>query len=162
MSDIPLRLRVLRALTDTIKTVTPANGYTHDLSSAVFRGRAVFGETDPVPMVSILEDPQQPPSDNTRGSAVSSEWNLIVQGFAEDDFEHPTDPAHFLMAEVKKALALERNRGDGYNIFALNDRVERMSIGAGVVRPPDEISAKAYFWLTLTVHLVEDLQNPYA
>ena len=38
------RLRTLKALTAHLEAeVTPANGYQHDLTKAVFRGRALFG-----------------------------------------------------------------------------------------------------------------------
>ena len=62
---LPFKLRVLRAVTATLKTITPANGYFYDLSddtdpdalhpTRVFRGRAWFGDNDPIPMLSVLE-----------------------------------------------------------------------------------------------------------
>jgi hypothetical protein len=54
---------------------------------------------------------------------------------------------------------LAMNKIDG--IFGLGNFVIGMRIGSGVVRPPDEISAKAYFWLTITLDMVEDLADPY-
>jgi hypothetical protein len=40
--------------TEALKEITVANGYAHDLATSAFRGRVIFGENDPVPMVSIL------------------------------------------------------------------------------------------------------------
>lgn len=161
----PLKLYVTKRITDVLKEITVANGYKHDLSTSVFRGRALYGEGDPVPMLSILEVPipiDQLPSPSTLSKGG---WELMVQGFAEDNRENPTDPAQLLLADTKQRLAIEKGKEhwdrpqDG--IFGLGGIVDKMYIGTGVVRPADEISAKAYFWLTLTLELVEDLADPY-
>lgn len=172
----PLRLRVLDAITQSLQGITIDNGYAHDLSKAVFRGRNWYGEDDPLPMVSILEDPlpnnQSQSGQGPRGDGTASHgaWTLLIQGFVTDDKINPTDPAHYLMADVKKRLVLERKRRNssshgsgGYNAFGMGGVVENIIIGAGVVRPPDyDVSAKAYFWLTLTISVTEDLEDPYA
>lgn len=171
----PLRLRILEAITDALKEITPDNGYKHDLSESVFRGRTWYGEDDPLPLVSILEDPlpinQDMAGQGARGDGTESKggWTLLVQGFVEDDKVNPTDPAHHLMADVKKRLAIARKRTSSahahnrYNLFGMGGAVESLSIGAGVVRPPDyDVSSKAYFWLTITLTLVEDLEDPFA
>lgn len=161
--DYPFRLRVLKSVTSALQQITPENGYKFDLSKSVFRGRAAFGDDDPLPMVSILEVPippeqTKPPLD---AKDASGDWDLIIQGFLPDDFENPTDPGHMLMADVKKRLALERvklNDGEAFGIEAIT----RLTIGPGTVRPPDDISAKAYFWLSFTIGVVEDQKDPYA
>lgn len=172
----PLRLRILEAITESLKQITPANGYKHDLSGNVFRGRIWYGEDDPLPLVSILEDPlpvtQLMAGGGGHGDGAESTgaWTLLIQGFVEDDKLNPTDPAHYLLADVKKRLSVERQRkgtsshgGGGYNAFGMGGAVESLTIGAGVVRPPDyDVSSKAYFWLTLTVMVAEDLADPYA
>jgi len=170
----PLRLEIQKRLADVLREITPGNGYVYDFSGAegtednkVFRGRAFFGDSDPVPMLSILESPiplDQIPSPADSGYN-SGSWELMIQGFMEDDHENPTDPAHVAMADVKKRLALEsqkvsaRREEDGP--FGLLDQVTRITIGTGVVRPPDEISAKAYFWLLIVLEIVEDVTDPY-
>lgn len=163
----PIRLRVLKALTAALEEIDGTNGYQHDLSGRVFRGRRVFGVSDPIPMISILEAPI--PLDQLPNPADSSDqkgqWELVVQGFVKDDHENPTDPAHALMAEVKTRLALEKRKADWdrpeQGIFGLGRDVTEMYIGAGVVRPPDEVSEKAYFWLQVTLAIVEDMADPY-
>jgi hypothetical protein len=163
----PLRLEVQRRLTDLLKTITIANGYHVDIGDNVFRGRGVFGDETPLPALSILEVPipldQLPPPQGA--PLTSGGWELVVQGWVKDDKLHPTDPAHILLADVKLCLSTEMkkvnwdNPADG--ILGLGRSVTKLYIGAGVVRPPEEVSAKAYFWLTITLDLAEDLEHPY-
>lgn len=171
----PFRLRVQKAVANQIKTVTPANGYQHDLSDftdgagrsarRVFRGRDQFGANDPLPMVSILEDPRALEANNGPGESfdTTGEYRLLIQGFVPDDHENPTDPAHVLCAEVISALV--QAKADKYNILDLGERkpcVIGLSIGQPVVRPPDdEVSSVAFFFVALTLTLVEDLENPF-
>ena len=164
VKPIPFRLRVLRALTSAIETVNPDNGYHYDLRDRVFRGRMRFGGDDPVPMVSVLEAPL--PADNTMSDGQNPNsigaWELLIQGWAEDDMVNPSDPAHHLMAEVKAALVAAKRSERGTNILGMQGRVFDLKIGQGTVRPGDEPSAEAFFWLTLTMRVAEDLDQPYA
>ena len=168
----PLRLEIQKRLTVVLEQITPSNGFVMDFSATtvkrVFRGRAVFGDNDPIPMLSILEAPipiDQLPAPADSGMS-SGGWELVIQGFFKDDKENPTDEAHVGLADVKKRLAMEAMKSlllshpnDG--ILGLGNDVLKMQIGPGVVRPPDEISAKAYFWLNLQLDLAEDLTDPY-
>lgn len=164
-AEPPFRLRIQRALSELFKTITPDNGYFHDLSEAVFRGRDKFGEEDPVPMVSILEDPREVENEspNESATAVRGPYSLIIQGWVQDDPVNPTDPAHWLMRDVKRALAPEiRKRGAPGGILGLGTGkpcIDALKISGGVVRPPDHLSIKAYFWLKLTLVLVEGHEN---
>ena len=167
MATEPLRLRILKAMTVALKEISPANGFATNVQGNVFRGRVIFGENDPIPLLSILEVPiplDQTPAP-TDSEFSSGGWEIMVQGFVTDDPENPTDPAHLFMADVKKRLAQERRKALAMKaeegIFGLGNFVTGMRIGAGVVRPPDEISAVAYFWLTVTLDIVEDLSDPY-
>jgi hypothetical protein len=145
--------------------ITVANGYKTTLTDSVFRGRALFGEGDPIPMVSILEVPIPVDQQSVSGSESKGDWELMIQGFANEDRENPTDPAHIMLADVKMLLGLEKKNENWDNpeegIFGLGGIVDKLYIGTGVVRPADEISAKAYFWLTVTLGIVEDLADPY-
>ena len=158
MAD-PFRLQVLKAITAALEQITPANGYTNDMTGKVFRGRTMFGGADPVPLISVLEAPLQPesyeaPQDD---KDVYGEMQLLVQGFVKDDPENPTDPAHVLLYEVKHALAKTKVRGD---VLGLGSKVDKLLIGGGVCRPADgQISDKTYFWLPVSVELVEDLSE---
>ena len=161
-TKIPFRLKVLRALTDTLASITPTNGSQFDLSTSVYRGILVFDENTPLPAISILEAPIPLEVLQARGDNPNSTgpWELLIQGFVKDDIEHPSDPAHVLMAEVKAALVREKRRDRGRNILGMGGRVVEMFIGQGSVRPEDGTS-KTFFWLTLTLRLVEKLEEPY-
>lgn len=170
----PLRLEIMKRLSDILREITPANGYVLDFSgdedtedNRVFRGRAVFGEGDPLPMLSVLETPiplEQLPSPIDSGYNAGG-WELMIQGFVDDDKANPTDPAHIALADVKKRLALESKKVSAMRQedgpLGLLNQVIKIAIGTGVVRPPDEVSAKAYFWLLIVLDIVEDVTDPY-
>ena len=162
----PFRLKVLMALTDAIEEITVAGGYQHDLTDNVFRGRISFSsEEGDLPMVSINEKPVFPEQLETPEghSAAKTTLDLLIQGFADDDRENPTDPAYRLLADVQKRLAQEKLRDDGYDILGFGERITAIGIGQGVVRPPDAVvSDTAYFWLPLTLTFAENLNEPFA
>jgi hypothetical protein len=168
--SIPFRLKFLQGLTSVLQGVTPANGFFHDLSDKTFRGRLTFGDSDPIPLVSIIEPPLMPPNSPTPlGAGVRKvSWDLIVQGFADDDIANPTDPAHMLLAEVKIVLAQEVAKLQGTPcpaneiMFGVpRKRIVSFESEIGFVRPSDDISSKAYFWLPLHIVVLENWLNPY-
>ena len=160
---VPFRLRVLKALSAAIEQVNPDNGYHFDLRGSVFRGRVRYDSKDPIPMVSILEAPIPAEVSQSRGSNPKSAgpWELLIQGFADDDRTNPSDPAHHMMAEVKSVLVKEKLRDNGTNMLGMQGRVFEMGVGQGSVRPPEDATNEAFFWLTLTLRLAEDLEEPY-
>jgi hypothetical protein len=184
--DHPFKLRVLRALTDTLKEITPANGYVSDMAdfdpgdgvdtARVFRGRAWFGESDSLPMLSILEgvDPADEVAEPPVDTPVSEyDLQLLIQGFVTDDPQNPTDPAYVLLADVRKRLAAEVKRkmvGDPTerDIFGLKaagssrNEITGLRFGTGVVRPADDVSSNAWFWLSVTIRVVDHAALPYA
>jgi len=157
MSD-PFPLQVLKALTSSLEEITIAGGYRHDLPGRVFRGRMLYGDGDPIPMLSI-NSPPMPPEDiePPRGSQINkTTLDLLIQGFVADDIQNPTDPAYLLLDDVQKRLAVERSRDDGYDVLGFGARVQ-MSVGQGVVRSPDSVvSDTAYFWLPIALEFAED------
>lgn len=164
----PFRYRILQALRAALRGVTPANGYVCDLSGAskVWIGRTVFGDSDPLPAVTILEtpnpeDPRQSAPENS--SAASAAWPLFIQGFVAYNKDEPLLPAHVLLADVAKALSEERKTGSlrGYDILSLDGLVTDLMIGQGTARVSDAVSATTYFWLPITVMMVEDRTAPY-
>lgn len=176
MAD-PKRLRTLMALTEHLRTeVTLANGYQHDLSGAVFRGKLLFDESDPLPSVSLLEspDPDRAPvlagyHDRVDAPQSNEEWMLLLQGWAVDDKVNPTDPAYRLMADVRKALAKILQGDDpmsgrqAHPSYMLGGLIEGMTMEPGVARPPQEgVSSRAFFWMRVKLKFVEDQNDPYA
>lgn len=163
----PFRLAIMKRLTTLLQSIGPGTGYATDMSTRVFRGRSVYGENDPLPMVAIIEPPvpvDQLPSP-VGADASSGNWDILIQGFLADDPKNPTDPAHILVAQVRSVLVKERASRSNPDVGMLGtgaraSRVDDIFIGAPVVRPPDEISAKAYFWLPVTLVIQEDLDDP--
>lgn len=182
---LPFKLRVLRALTAALKEITPTNGYVFDMAdfdpgdgvmtSRVYRGRMYFGDEgdgggDPIPMLSILESTEQP--DEVGEPPVDAQlteydWGLLLQGFLEDDKDNPTDPAYLLLADVRRRLNAERTRkkpGDRTSRFILGfEETEIISLAfdSGTVRPADDVSAKAWFWLRITLRVTDNAEDPY-
>lgn len=158
------RLTILKAITTLLKTVTKVNGYQFDLSNSVWRGITVFGEGHPVPCVSLLEslnpdrDMQQAGVDN--GRKQTDKWVLLIQGWVDDDSDNPTDPAHALMADVKKALAQVWDSSSEYYRLG-NNLIATAAMEPGTVRPPDDNSSKAYFYLRFIVTVSETPSDPY-
>lgn len=175
----PFRLRVLKAISACLSEISKDDGFNFNFAGKVFRGRLIYGDSDPVPMISIIEPPlPNEKRDSPYASTVEDgKWEIIVQGFVKDDRENPTDPGHLAMADVKKRLAAElKRKGAGANLrqndpFGINfgadgrlrkNHISEFKIGAGVVRPPEEaVSTKAYFWLTLSLKIVEDNLDPF-
>lgn len=160
MANSP-RLNVLIALTDLLKTITPANGYTHDLSTSVFRGRDRFGDEAPDTMLSILEAPRPDPGREIGDldRARNERWTLLVQGWCPDDSTNPTDPVYELMEDVEcclRQVTAEKSGGhpEYPEHYLLGNRITGLTFGPGVVRPPTEgISAKAFFYLPVQLGL---------
>jgi len=168
----------MKGICDALKTITPANGYSHDMSDfedsagrpaeRVFRGRDFFGANDPVPMLSVLEDPRAPEPFNGSGTSAKSQnsFRVLIQGFVADDKHHPLDPAYAMSAEVIKALVAAKQAATG--VLGLNKVmrapcVMAMQIGQPVHRPGrDEVSDPAYCLIGVTFLLAEDLENPFA
>ncbi len=159
---LPLRLRILDRITTVLSNISIENGFAHDLKGKVFRGRMAFGDNDPETMVSILESPMaiQQMRNQHDNDLQAGPWEILIKGFVIDDMKNPTDPAYMLMADVKKAMAMEKNRRDK-KILGFKNAITTMVIGAGVATPSDETSAKAYFWLTITLDVIENMVNPY-
>lgn len=171
---VPLRLEILRAMSAALEEINPDNGYEFDLRpdahgrSRVVRGRLTIGDDEPIPMVSIVEPPmaiepvstKRQPDNQTR----AGEWDLIIQGWAKDDPDNPTDVAYQLEAEVRRRLSQEMKRPDarrgsphGKNYFGLGPKIYNMTIGTPVVRPNEDISEQGAFYLVLTLEIAEDM-----
>lgn len=165
MND-PFRLRVLKNLTSVIERVGTMSDDINDLTGAVFRGREYFGDNEPLPMVSLLEPPlaiDRHPSSQSNPDAFG-DWDILVQGWVKDEKLNPCDPAYQLSAEVIRAIMLEKlkSRGPGpRNLLGEGNAIDDISIGSPVVRPPDQTSIRACFYLIITLHIAESLDTPF-
>ena len=166
----PFRLRVQESLTARLEEIATdhTGGPSFNLAGKVFRGRQYFGDDTTLPFVSILEEPIAAEADfsNDTNEAGVSTYALMVQGFVDDNKDNPTDDAHYLMADVKDVLAqirVDSRETDRVLDFpSIAPTVTAISFGGGVVRPADEVSAVAYFWLRVVLTLVEDHDDSYA
>ncbi len=155
----PFDLEVLKALTASLEQIATADNYHNDMAGRVFRGRMLFSEEDPVPMISVNQPPQIPEEVKVpRGSgAAVTNMDVIIQGFVDDDYENPTDPAFYLLHDVRRRLAWERKREDGFNVLGFGAKVQ-LHVGQGVVRSPDaDVSDRAFFWLPITLEFAEEV-----
>jgi hypothetical protein len=170
-----IQLHILKAITIHLQGVTPANDYDFDLSAAVFRGRLLYGDDVPLPMVSIVEHLQGDITTDTAGENQierTETWILLVQGITRNAIENPTDETYNLKAAVEHRLArtIKMNaKGDpefpDEYFFGLRSlkAITGLTIGPGIVSPPREgISSRAFFYLPLGVGLATDISNPYA
>jgi hypothetical protein len=161
------RLKILKALTAQLETITPANGYDHDLTQKVFRGRDKFGANEEVPFVSVLEylRPDQFEDRPVNQNKNREEWDLLIQGFVKDDYQNPSDPAHALLADVKKSLAEVRDETSQAYLLgktaAGKPQILDLRMDGGIVRPPDEASSKVTFYLRVTITFIEYTHDPY-
>lgn len=163
MAD-PTRLQVLKLLTAHLGGITPANGFESNLAGQVFRGRALLGADDPVPCVSIIENPRAENNQlaGENGAARYGEFPLFVQGWVKTEAENPTDPAYRLAEDVLMRLGeiiATDNVGEPLipSVYKLGGLIGEMTIGNYVVRPPSENSNnKAIFYLTLDITLANE------
>lgn len=166
---MPKRLRVIDSLTRALGTISVANGYTHDIIGGVWRGRTKFGENDQVPMLSILESPNPDIGlfAGVNSTSRKDNWTLYLQGWGSDDPLNPTDPAYYLAADVEKCLSrvMMVNSSNGRpafpDIYLLGRTINGLELAPPVVRPPDELSTKAYFYLPVRIDVSINLVDPY-
>lgn len=174
----PFRLQILKAITAAFDEIDGTDGvYHYDLrpykrvkdgktvtQKRNWRGRVVFGEDDPLPMTSVLEEVLQP--EQARSSPGNpfrtGPWALLIQVFVPDDPDNPTDPAQRLIADVQTRIAqeIEKIKDRKQHAFGFK-AIKSINLGPPVVRPPDEISSKAYGWLPVAIDIVEDLSKPF-
>ena len=168
------RLQILKALTAHFETITVLNGYQFDLAGRVYRGRSTFGSETALPCITILEalNPDRNPFEAGEGIRLKDSWILLVQGWTDDGDgdgagpnPHPTDDAHNLMADVKKAIGVlmrEPTPTQPNPSYMLGGAIDGLRVEPGTVRPPDETSARSYFFLRVVIEVAESLEDPYA
>ena len=168
---ISRRYAVIKAIADHLKTVTVANGFTYDLSNSVYIGRRVFGDTEPMPLVTLLEIPdiQIPGTRPESGAVQTGEWEFFVQGSIKaTDPLNPTVDAYTFMADVTKALSDIVNPANDPKhgttpkaIYLVGGKVIKFDIGGFHVRQSDEAPSQSNFYLRIRTQVVERLINPY-
>lgn len=165
------QLLILKRLTDHIAGVTPANGYDYDLAGKVYRGISKFGADQPLPFVSILESmrPDQRTVDGGLEKLHRKEsWELLIQGWVDENREYPTDDLYGLKGCVEKRIA-EIVAMDNFGnpvypaVFRLGGLIVELKIGPGVVRAATpQVGGAEAFYLPIIVVYAINLADPYA
>lgn len=180
---ISKKLALMKALTEHLEGITPqwvdlpkplldaGAVCPYDLSSSIFRGRVTFGDEVANPFIAILEAPRQidPNGGGVAKLVQDEDWTLLIQGFANDDPKHPTDPAYQLLAWVQMRMSritVEKKsgaRGGEYpDEFRLGGLVADVRYQIPIVRPgKDDVSDTAYFYMPISVGTVTDLTQPF-
>lgn len=166
---ITQKLLVARALTDFLKLITEENGYQYTLTG-VYRGLNKFGSEVSEPFLALLEAPRADVSlfaDDAK-TVSKDTWTLLVQGFAVNDPENPTDPAYMLLGDVEHHMSkLNATKANGMSggkypeYYRLGGLVADIELEQPVVRPPEEqLSSTAFFYLPVRITLVRDIKCP--
>lgn len=171
MTGVTDQLAILDALTGLLEGINPDNDYDYDLRGRVFVGRLIFGNSDPVPVISVVESPRPDPfalSEVQSKLKRLERWELFVQGWAEgEDITQPTRETYLLKGVVEMRLArmaqLKPNASGGlYPEFRLGGLVGEAQIGPGSVRPADgrDVS-RPFFFIPLQLTYNRDLANTF-
>lgn len=161
------RLALVKAICNHLMTeIKKANGYNFDLAM-VRRDKRSFGKEMKLPGIAVLENfnPDRLPENIGQFNGPKHKYDQIylLNGWADNsdlaDGDDETDAAHLLMGDVKKALGKLIDRRNQTGIF--DGLANTLSIEPGVVRPPDEQSERAYFWMRIRLEVVEMVGDPY-
>lgn len=168
-SKVHARLRVLQAITAHLEGITQPNGYQHDLTGRVYRGRDLFGTNDKPPFIAIIEAKSSDIGNfaDENKTIRSDQFVVLVQGFAEDDKLNPTDGAYQLLMDVEARLSdIIATKPDGTaeypGVYNLRGLITSMAIASPVVRPPENgVSSTAYFYLPLRIGMAVNIKKPW-
>ncbi|MGK0583699.1 hypothetical protein [Proteus mirabilis] len=166
------KLEILKALTSLLETVSSdgnENIRPYNLAGSVYRGRTVFGDNDPVPLVSILEAKGANYADYADDFKIINKtgWNLLIQGWVDPiDPKQETDPVYELVQDVICALqkinAVRPETGKPLypEYYRLGGRIFELTLGDEVVRPSEvEVSSKAFFYLPIVIGITNQARG---
>lgn len=159
------RLNIVKAVTALLQEITPDNGHHTNIGPNVFRGREGYQADDPLPMISIIEDPDMINAETEQRNPTihDVELKLIIQGFAYEDSENPSDAVYELLADIKRVVAQEyvMNGGRGElekNLLGLGNVVRSFQVGQGCVLPYDsDIGGTQAAMLLVTIKYLDDV-----
>lgn len=154
------RLKIMKALTTHLEGMVE-----YDLLGKVWRGRTRPADESKQPFVILFEMPPEDDQSQADQRVATMPWYIGVQGYITPDRVHPTDPAHELMAAVKKRLGVLLEDGGASSIpdeWMLGGLVEGIAVDGGMCFEDGETTNCCFFALKLTLTVVENLGNPYA
>jgi hypothetical protein len=170
MTQVPAKVAILRNIKEHLQGITPANGYSFDLSAegSVIIGRPFIDEQEGFPKVSIIEPPLPVErlgfyTHEARGPRTFGPWRLIFQCWTYDDkgSYRESEPAYTLAAEVLKRMMEEKTRPkkfphDPKNYFGSGKTIDDFKLILDAVRPPDEYSRYSIGWIMIDFDLIQN------
>lgn len=158
------RLRVLKALTSQLETITVSNGYDHDLLGKVARGRVNYGRETVPPYVAIFEvRPEDMPI--YAGDAVQKDnWIIGIEGTVASGNNHPTDPSHNLLADIKKSLGAIMSPGEPGERnpnYMFGNEIVSLEADGGLCFVHSDAPNLALCVMKIVINIAENLENPY-
>lgn len=155
-------------------SLTPVAGLTPalpaTLEGVVFRGRVLFGESDPNTMLTLLESPRQGDVKyaGIEGEARLDGWPLLLQGYCPEDRMHPSDPIYSVADDIERRLSriIDTNSSMGtprypehymlgaHPTITGETMITTFEYSAPVIRPPmEKVSSKCFFYMFLQIGL---------
>jgi hypothetical protein len=158
------QLVILKRMTTHLEGITPTNDYAFDLTGKVFRGRTKFGDDEVLPFIAILESlrpDQQPIPAGAGGYRRTDDWEILVQGWLDENRAFPTDDLYNLKASVEKRL--QEVNTEGSPVYLFGGLIIKMRIGPGVViAATPQVGGAEAFYLPLLVTYAINLADPFA
>lgn len=155
------RQQILEAITALLETITEDNDFDYDVAVRRGLGRLDDNDMQALPLVSILESPRPEEIESSKfGATRKTDWVLYLTGYVDWQAEHPTDPAHTLLGDVKRVIATIRNESSPNFRLGGALGVDTILVGGGICRPPDDQHPASYFLLPLTITFIENTEAP--
>lgn len=157
-------MQVLKAMTAQLESILVVNGYQHDLAGQVARGRRNRGVDSFPPYLDIFEVRPEDMPDVAGDTIQKDSWILGIQGTVKSDDLHPTDPAHALLADIKKSLGAIMSAGDPGDrnpLYMFGNLISDLICDGGICFVPSEAPEVALCVMKVVINLTEDLENPY-
>lgn len=161
------QLRILKKLCAHLELTSGYDGI------ICHRGLSVISADNLMDTLSLLEAPRPVVGSaaGVGGPKRAEEWTLLLQGWPRDDKKNPSDPAYAMKAACEHQLSkLLQVNDDNTGVLnrdgavLLGGDISSLTIGQGVVRPPNQEAASrlAMFYLPLILEITTDVRNPWA
>lgn len=161
------QLRILKKLCAHLEATSEYPGI------VCHRGLSTISASELSDTLSLLEAPRPVVGSKAgiEGVKRNEEWTLLLQGWPKDDKKNPSDPAYAMKAacehQLSKLLLVNDENTGVLNRDAkvlLGGDISSLTIGQGVVRPPNQEAASrlAMFYLPLILEITTDVRNPWA
>lgn len=173
---------VLERIAETLKGITPDNGYYSDFSDTETNERVRIGVdivsvNDTMPCISIIEPVEEfgDQIDSPCDQPVNKyQWDLLISGVTLYDWDNPKNSmssAYRALYDVKKILMKEKRNTTNTlshqpNPFGLGVKgessqglIENINFNQGIVRPPEQPSDHTFFFLRLSLNIIEILSE---